>query len=359
MSKKFGEALREKFKDHREVLRALGLDEDIILEEGISMTAKPTKFANTALQLTAAVIKPLLAKDAKIDLMPIFAGVTSKNFKPKEIKLALDAALKGKLGKDAEPGMSHVAQMLDHIGTASDPKTADESVSAEQHKAMGAAAGGESELGIPKSVGEEFVKADKGKSFDASIEPLKAYLKEKGAADDVIGGACDMVRDMMPPTALDAEETSEEKEAREKKEKEAADKKAKDSEAALAEKNTKGEDSVSKHAMDAALAANSKQIRETERGIRVALQTVRPYVGELSETLAFDSADDVMRHALGMLGVPRAKEIKDSAALQTILSMHPKAGAKPVQRDTELGMDSAETGGFAERHPEASRIQTI
>jgi hypothetical protein len=43
----------------------------------------------------------------------------------------------------------------------------DVSLSEAQHKAMGAAAGGKSNLGIPKKVGEEFSKADKGKGFDA------------------------------------------------------------------------------------------------------------------------------------------------------------------------------------------------
>jgi hypothetical protein len=39
------------------------------------------------------------------------------------------------------------------------------SKSGKQHRAMEAAAHGKSNLGIPKSVGKDFVKADKGKSF--------------------------------------------------------------------------------------------------------------------------------------------------------------------------------------------------
>lgn len=35
------------------------------------------------------------------------------------------------------------------------------SKTAKQHRAMGAAAGGKSKLGIPQEVGKEFVKADK------------------------------------------------------------------------------------------------------------------------------------------------------------------------------------------------------
>lgn len=44
----------------------------------------------------------------------------------------------------------------------------DPSVSGKQHRAMEAAAHGHSDLGIPKKVGEEFEKADKGKSFDCN-----------------------------------------------------------------------------------------------------------------------------------------------------------------------------------------------
>lgn len=46
-------------------------------------------------------------------------------------------------------------------------KGKDVSVSEAQHRAMGAAAGGHSNLGIPRKVGEEFSKADKGK-FDSA-----------------------------------------------------------------------------------------------------------------------------------------------------------------------------------------------
>ena len=41
------------------------------------------------------------------------------------------------------------------------------SVSKAQHGAMEAAAHGHSTLGIPKSVGQDFATADKGKSFEA------------------------------------------------------------------------------------------------------------------------------------------------------------------------------------------------
>lgn len=347
----------------RDALLALGLDESLLDHPENPMTAKPTKFANLALQLTASYIKPFLAKDAKIDLMPVFKDVTSKNFDAKKVRMALDTALKGKLAKDADPHMGHVAQLMDHLEGAK-AGTADESVSEAEQKAMGAAAAGNSNLDMPK-----------GKSFDASIEPLKAYLKEKGAEDDVIGGACDMVRDMMmPPNALDAEETEEEKTAREKKEAEAKEAKAADAktaadaEAAEAEKNAKGEDEmkdmVKKPAMDAAIKLatdlTAKKVKaeviETQRAIRQAENAVKPYVGELASDLAFDSAADVYAAALKMRGV----DVKDvhPSAFPKLLELLPKAGARAVEQGEKIAMDSG-SSGFAERHPEAARIQSI
>ncbi|MGO9304218.1 MAG: hypothetical protein ACLP3R_11140 [Candidatus Korobacteraceae bacterium] len=367
MTTKLGEILREKFKDPREVLRALGLDEDI-LDKGTSMTAKPTKFANLALQLTAAYVKPLLAKDAKIDLMPVFAGVTRKNFKTAEVKIALDAALKGKLAKDAEPGMGHVAQILDHIESMAGPQ-ADESVSKEQHNAMEAAAHGHSNLGIPKSVGEEFEHADKGKTFD-NIENLKGFLKEKGMGEDDIMKACDMA---MPKNALDDSEGLEAEKAMRKEEKIGEKLEGKDAELETEEEKKKAEDKkaedkkahdaemVTKPAMDAAIdaavKATEKRVMATQRAISKAKEDVYPYVGQLAGSMAFDSSDDVYKAALEIKGVD-VKGIHPSA-YPKILSYQPKAGAKEPERDAvKLGMDSDAVKKINEKFPGIAAIGT-
>ena len=51
------------------------------------------------------------------------------------------------------------------------------SVSQAQHNAMEAAAHGKSTLGIPKSVGQDFASADKGKKFPA--QHMAAAMKRK------------------------------------------------------------------------------------------------------------------------------------------------------------------------------------
>ena len=311
---------------------------DVVVGDSMeNLMSKPTRFAANALLLTAGYLNPVLAKDAKINLLPIFKDIKRKDFKAKPVIMALDAALKGKLAQDAD--MSHVAEMLDHLEHSKGEAGEDESVSEPQHKAMEAAAHGNSTLGIPKKVGAEFANADKGKAFDA--EPLKAFLKEKGMGDEDIKAACDMVGGMAEV------EDEEDEEAKKKLEAEKA--KAED-EAKIAKDAMK--DMVTKPAMDAALKqtaeATAKTVRETERGIRIALAEVRPYVGELAETLAFDSGDDVRRHALTMLGVEGAKTMHPEA-LKTVLSVQRKPGARPVDQDPPLGMDAAASKSFNDR----------
>jgi hypothetical protein len=54
------------------------------------------------------------------------------------------------------------------------------SVSGPQHRAMAAAAKGESTLGIPKSVGEEFLQADTGHHFSDTRTAMKHHGVHRG-----------------------------------------------------------------------------------------------------------------------------------------------------------------------------------
>ena len=69
-----------------------------------------------------------------------------------------------------------------------------------EHNAMAAAAKGVSNLGIPKKVGEEFLRADKGKTFDqATLAPNSAVaagairMSKKPAADTSVPGMLKML----------------------------------------------------------------------------------------------------------------------------------------------------------------------
>ncbi len=305
-----------------------------------NLMSKPTRFAAHALLLTSGYLAPLLAKDAKIDLMPIFKDLTRADFKAKPVAMALDSALKGQLAKDAD--ISHVAEMLDHLERAKADEGLDEAASEPEKKAMEAA----STAGDADKDDDDKDDKKEDKAYDA--EPLKAFLKEKGVNDADIAAAMDLM-----PKAMDAEETEEEK-----KKREAAEASAKDAAEQLKAKDAEMKDMVKKPAMDAAIASATKQVRETERGIRIALAQVRPYVGELPETMAFDSGDDVKRHALGMLGVPNAKKLH-ADALDTVLSVQRKAGARPVEGgQTQMGMDEASVSAAVKIAPGLARIKT-
>jgi hypothetical protein len=353
------DALRKKFRDPLDAIRALGLDEALIKETDMT---KPTRIAFLALDRTSKAIAPLLAMDKKVDLMPIFSGLTTKNFKERKPKILADlkAALKGNtIAMDAD--LAPVSGMLDKIEHNAAPEASlDESVSEPQHKAMMAAANGQSNLDIPKNVGEEFKKADEGKTFDAAgMEGMKGFLKQKGLGDADIGTACDMIfkkaaTDAEPGGASGpAEGLSEaEKEAAMKAGMAAGDKAARDELA----KNMITKDEMSaalKTAVDAAVKAE----RSNNRSIAEAREFVRPYVGELG--MAHDSADGVLQAAAGILKVADADKI-NGAGLRTIIALHPKLGAKPseLRRDEPLGMDAAARDDFAKEFPDSQRIVT-
>jgi hypothetical protein len=398
MSNKFIDALRARYKTPRDVLARLGLDQDVLESE----MAKPTRIEALALITTAKAVNPLLALDAKIDYRPIFSGLTTKNLpqRKSEIVSRLKAATKGKtLAADAS--FEHVAKMLDHL-EHNNPAEAnlDESVSGPQHRAMEAAAHGHSNLGIPKDVGEEFSDADKGKKF--GDDEGKEWLKGKGMSEDdiekLIGGhhehehaadaggesEADLDKDKWATdhehakdeTEWESKETEKENEGKDEAEVDVAPKgkqagtvdhgrKAKDSSVSMMGKAMKGNDKAIGRdelnaTLKAALEANTKRVRENERGIRMALDEVRPYVGEIPSNISFDAADDVLRHALKMLGVDSAAKIRDADALRTILGYQTKAGAHPVvTRAANGGMaqDEAQTSDFYARYPEAKRLE--
>ena len=366
--------MKSKFESPQAVLRALGLNENLLRDaiatdssKGLTdmsnadLARKIHALANRQTTIGAMVtyLKPRLAMDAKISLAHAFDGVTGKNFKDKKPAIAADIKLqtKGKLAKDAN--LDDVEKVLDLLEKHEVDEGTDESVSEGQHKAMEAAANGNSNLGIPEKVGKEFVSKDAG-----NMENLKGFLKEKGMGEDDIAKACDM---MMPENALD--EDPDDDEAKKKKAAEAAAKDEADKDAekkkAAEDKKAKDEemkDMVKKPAMDAAIKAavetTKVEVRAAERAIRKAEKDIQPYVGAL-DGMSFDSAEEVYRHALTLMNVPNAKTVP-AGALETILGLCPKAGAQPVQRSNgaDLGMDAAGKS-FAERHPELAHIQTV
>jgi hypothetical protein len=369
---KLTDQLRKKYRSPREALRALGLDEQLLDVQRLALdgaTMRPNRLQFLAITRAAAVLNPQLAMDAKVDYGPIFKGLTSANIKQRKPTILSDVkkALKGKtIAKDAS--IESLAHMLDQFEHVKEPKSLDESVSAEQHKAMEAAAHGASNLGIPKDVGKEFAEADKGKTFDA--EPIKALLREKGMSEDDIEAVAGMLPKPATDEAVEEEEVEEatdedpmealdEEDDEEKKRKEAADRAAKD----RAAKDKKGMDKkmVTADAMNAAIKAAVQQERENSRQTAEAREFVRPWVGELS--MGLDSAEKVLRSAANTLGIKNAEKI-NIEGLRTIIELQPRAGAQSVGGNDDLLAQDGDTevgGGhsdFNKRFPGAARIGT-
>ncbi len=372
------DAIRKKHPDWkpRDVLRHLGLDESLIDVKRLAFDGvhkmKATRLEFLATTRAARGIVPLLATDAKVELGPIFKGLTTKNFKERKpvIMDGLKKALKGKtIAKDAS--IEHVAHMLDQLEHTKEPKSLDESVSEPQHKAMESAAHGQSNLGIPKDVGKEFAEADRGKSFGDMIRDW-AMSKDwaGGMSDDDIEALNkmhedampdDLEEDELPENALDEDETAEEKEAREKKEKE--EKAAKDAKDAKTAKDKHAMDQrlkgmVTVDEMNTALSALTANLTKQHAETAEARTFVRPYVGEVS--MALDSADKVLRAAATAMEIEDADKIHASA-LKTVIKECGRARTAAAQ-GADMANDSvtsATAKSFNERFPGADRIGTV
>ena len=409
MTTALGAALREKFATPEDVLKALGLDEQVIVgdakpKEKPAM-AKMSRKAAVATATVGFLLGPMLAKDAKLapaDVGKVFEGVTSKNWaeRKKDLVSGVSKLIAGKLAQPVLAGDQSVGATPDDVALAliemlddahggggempmpggKPPMEEDESVSEAQHNAMEAAAHGSSTLGIPEKVGKEFVDKDKAKDNEpaprqptvdnepAPTQPtvdddphakLKEFLAGKLSPEDMV-----LFEQLMGQhLAGGADQDPKLKELG------AADQppdfpgmpkpggtmvggdkgKAKDE---------KMENVVTKPAMDAAIKTAvedaEKKATEKARAIREAEKAVRPYVGDIA--IACDSAPDVYRTAFKMLGVK--VDGVDPSAYPTILSLVPKPGEKKREA-TRVAMDSAKIKSFAERFPNASRVEVL
>ena len=292
-------------------------------QEPLPMTAQPivlSRKATATLGALIAYLRPKVAQDAKINLYPLMAELTSKNFKDKKA-----AIIKGlsdiKLAKDAS--IEDVAQLLDAL----ESEEVLEGIDADPNS------------GLPMS--------GTVKTYDEDPhEGLKGFLKDKISEDDM----AEVDRIMGGGKAMDTDETEEERKAREQA--------AKDKRMGKDEPPPfKGKPEVTKAAMDKAIRDASKvatdQALKIGREIREAERAVRPYVGELA--MSFDSGEQVYQAALEALGI-KVDGVHPSA-FKTLLEMQPKPGARP--KPPVLGSDAAAAKGFNERFPDAARIRTI
>ena len=229
-----------------------------------------------------AVLKPQFAADTMPNLDVILANVNKKNYATQKPLIA--AAIKSHMANDASK------LVLDNVLDSQDD-TADD--------------------------------AD-------PVEGILSHCRGK-LSDDEMTELESKVRAMSPKKAEDADEEDEEDKPKEKKAEDEEDK----------------EEKVSKTAMDAAiksatqLAAKTAEDRTIARinGIHEARKITSPLVGEIA--IACDSAEDVYRAALKILGV-KTDGIHPSA-LRTIIELHPNPNTK---RTPAFAADSALIDGM-------------
>jgi 8-oxo-dGTP pyrophosphatase MutT (NUDIX family) len=292
------------------------------LEEVFDMSKAVLLTRKGAVAMGALMIalKPKLAQDAKIDLGPIVAGLTHKNFATKKAGIVegVKKATTGKLAQDAS--IEDIAQLVDAL---EGPEVI------------------EDENTDPTSGLPVVGKGPDETTMDAGAEGVRQFLADK-LSDEDIAKVCSMIGGASAADELDDDA---------------------DTNAPPAQDEDKEKEMVDKPAMDAAIAkavadttsSVTAKVTQCQREIREAERKVRPYVGELA--MACDSAEAVYRAALTALGLgDKIKEVHASA-LRTILEMQPLPDRRP--KAPAVAMDAAGAKNFAERFPEANRIKVI
>jgi uncharacterized protein len=278
-----------------------------------------TRKGAVAMGALMIALKPKLAMDAKIDLAPLFKGVTAKNFKEKKpaIVEGLTTLAAGKLAQDAS--INDVAALLDSLDGIEPAEAAADNDAIEGLPEVGK---GPNETTM--DAGAEGVRQFlTGKLSDADIAKVCSMIDGGGAADEDLDSDADT--NALPP-ALDEND----------------------------------KEMVDKPAMDAAIAKavadTTAKVTQNQREIRDAERKVRPFVGELA--IACDSAEGVYRAALTAMGL--GDKIKDvhASALRTILEMQPRPDGRPKAKPS-IAMDAVGAKSFAERFPDANRIKLI
>lgn len=255
-----------------------------------------SRFAVMAMGSTAFYLGPKLAADAKIDLTPIFDGVSAKNFKEK--KPAIVTALKAGVTLAKDASLDDVTTFLDKLEACEVTEGAD----------------ADPNSGLPMTK-----EAMAAKSATDAKAARDEFLKGKLSAED--------------KAAYDAMfgEKEEEPEAKDE----------------FPPKKEDEEEKVDKKAMDAAIKSAVEITRKQLAGAAEAREFVVPWAGKLP--LALDSADEIYKAALQTLDV-KVDGVHPSA-FKAILEAQPKPGA----RTSVIAQDSIpDATGFQKRWGETT-----
>jgi hypothetical protein len=287
---------------------------DVMVGDSLeNITMAKTALSGAAAQTQGALAVYLMGKlaaDAKVDLRPAVSGLTTKNFKARQGKLAHDVKklVNGKLAGDASiDDVAEVIEALAEILPEEVPEVVEEMGGTEESS----------------DVNED----EDGDGDDDIADKLRAA----GVPDEIIAKV--MAEINSPAPAMDA------------------DKGKKDDKPAMDTKNF-----VTRQAMDAAIRAASRMATDaavrTQQEIRDAERAVRARAGDVIH--ANDSAANVYRAALDVLKVDHS-EVTDAGVkpLFHAIPDAPAARSKPVL----VAQDAAASKEFEVRFPNATRLK--
>jgi len=259
------------------------------------MSKSLSKKAAMAKGVLLAVLTPKLAADKMPDLNGILADVGRKNWLSK--KPGIVAALKPAMATDAD--LESLVELLDSLD-GEEPGDNDLSMDDESGKAV-----------------SEILDTLRGKISDEDLAVVEGKLKAMAVPVAHMAPEAAAAADTPPPFPGKPEVGGGQAEA------------------------GKEDDKVSKPAMDAAIAAavqaaESKTIARMQ-AVQEAHKIVAPYVGELA--MACDSAEDVFKGALKVLGV-KTKKVHPSA-YRALLEAQPLPGSQNARQ--VVAQDSAKS----------------
>lgn len=317
----------------------------------------------------SAYLLPLLAADAQIDLTPVFANVTAKNYAAMKPQIIADVRrlTAGKLAMDASVG--DLAGLLDSF-KGEDPKEGGNPLQGEPNSAiqplkpvMPAKADtpapdkGAPGATPPKVGGKDADPAAPGATPSDTPDPSLDPSAQDGEEGDVASKVTALLTGKVDDATLAAVTKLLTPDA-------APDAPAVDADPSSGvpawlddKKDGDVKDDKKTPAMDSVSQAVARE-RKNWQATQAAEKFVAPWVGDL--TLAQDENPtelSVLKTAALALGLPNAAKINDPVALKSMIQMTPLPGSANVSR--RIAQDSATVKSFSDRFPGVKNIKVL